>query len=51
MIHTIKKSRSKNGLVVIKIHLDKAYNLVRWDYLRKTLMYPKLDKFNYVLCG
>lgn len=39
VIHTIRKSKSKNGLMAIKIDLEKAYDRVRWDFLHETLIY------------
>lgn len=36
VIHTIRRSVSKNGLMAIKIDLEKAYDRVRWDFLRAT---------------
>ncbi|OMO56897.1 reverse transcriptase [Corchorus capsularis] len=38
MIHTIRKSRGKNGLMAIKIDLEKAYDRISWDFLKETLM-------------
>ncbi|OMO86542.1 reverse transcriptase [Corchorus capsularis] len=38
MIHTIKRSKSKLGLMTIKIDLEKAYDRICWDFLRDTLI-------------
>lgn len=38
LIHTIKRSKSKNGLMAVKIDLEKAYDRVRWDFLKDTLI-------------
>lgn len=36
-IHTIKNTESKQGFMIVKVDLEKAYNRVRWDFLEDTL--------------
>lgn len=38
LIHTIKRCKSRNGLLAIKIDLEKAYDRISWDFLRETLL-------------
>lgn len=37
-IHTMKTIKSKKGWMVIKVDLEKAFDRIRWDFLRDTLV-------------
>lgn len=37
LIHTIRRCSSKNGLMTVKIDLEKAYDRVSWSFIRDTL--------------
>lgn len=36
-MHKIKKHRSSNGLMCIKVDLKKAYDRIKWDFLNIAL--------------
>ncbi|CAL1367951.1 unnamed protein product [Linum trigynum] len=38
VLHSLKKKRGRKGGMVIKIDLEKAYDRLRWDFLRDTLI-------------
>ncbi|KAH1073528.1 hypothetical protein J1N35_025856 [Gossypium stocksii] len=38
VIHTMKSSKGKKGWMVIKVDLEKAYDKIRWDFLKDTLI-------------
>ncbi|KAK4258521.1 hypothetical protein QN277_004963 [Acacia crassicarpa] len=38
LLHIMHKNRSKQGLMAIKIDLEKAYDRIRWDFLRLVLL-------------
>ncbi|CAL1353594.1 unnamed protein product [Linum trigynum] len=38
VLHSLKKKKGKKGGMVLKIDLEKAYDRLRWDFLRDTLM-------------
>lgn len=37
MMQTIKNFKRKGGLMVIKVDLEKAYDQLMWDFIRKTI--------------
>ncbi|CAL1406862.1 unnamed protein product [Linum trigynum] len=37
VLHTLRKRKGKKGGIVLKIDLEKAYDRLRWDFLRDTL--------------
>ncbi|CAL1355748.1 unnamed protein product [Linum trigynum] len=37
VLHTLRKKKGKKGGIVMKIDLEKAYDRLRWDFLRDTL--------------
>ncbi|CAL1354334.1 unnamed protein product [Linum trigynum] len=37
VLHTLRKKKGKKGGVVMKIDLEKAYDRLRWEFLRDTL--------------
>ncbi|CAL1363580.1 unnamed protein product [Linum trigynum] len=37
VLHTLRKKKGKRGGIVMKIDLEKAYDRLRWDFLRDTL--------------
>lgn len=37
MLHTIRKKKSTNGYMVMKIDLEKAYDRLEWSFIRDTL--------------
>ena len=36
-MHTIDKSKAKTGKMIIKLDLEKAYDSLKWDFVRKNL--------------
>lgn len=36
-IHSMSKLQGKHGYMIIKIDLEKAYNLLRWSFIEETL--------------
>ncbi|XP_038999129.1 uncharacterized protein LOC120124546 [Hibiscus syriacus] len=44
MIHKIRRFRGKNGLVAIKLDLEKAYDRIRWDFLEETLVHFRFPR-------
>ncbi|XP_021761146.1 uncharacterized protein LOC110725977 [Chenopodium quinoa] len=45
VIHTMRNKKGKSGFMAIKIDFEKAYDLLRWDFIRDTLLeihFPKL---------
>ncbi|CAL1387360.1 unnamed protein product [Linum trigynum] len=38
VMHSLRKKRGKRGGMVIKIDLEKAYDRLRWDFLRDTVV-------------
>ncbi|KAH1081880.1 hypothetical protein J1N35_021641 [Gossypium stocksii] len=38
VIHTMKSIKSKKGWMVVKVDLEKAYDRIRWDFLKDTLI-------------
>ncbi|CAL1355512.1 unnamed protein product [Linum trigynum] len=38
VLHSLKKRQGKKGGIVVKIDLEKAYDRLRWDFLRDTLI-------------
>lgn len=41
--HIIKKARGRNGLMALKIDLEKVYDLIRWDFIQQVLLDVGLD--------
>lgn len=37
MVHSIRRSKAKNGGMMLKVDLEKAYDHVNWDFLMETL--------------
>ncbi|CAL1371641.1 unnamed protein product [Linum trigynum] len=37
VLHTLRKRRGKKGGMIFKIDLEKAYDMLRWDFVRDTL--------------
>lgn len=37
IIHSMRTSSVKKGMMAIKVDLEKAYDSVRWDFLQETL--------------
>ncbi|CAL1393436.1 unnamed protein product [Linum trigynum] len=37
VLHSLRKKKGKRGGIVLKIDLEKAYDRLRWDFLRDTL--------------
>ncbi|KAH1098077.1 hypothetical protein J1N35_014998 [Gossypium stocksii] len=35
-IHIMKNTKGRNGWIVVKVNLEKAYDQVRWDFLNDT---------------
>ena len=42
LIHSMSSKKGRDGVMAIKIDLEKAYDLLEWDFIRDTL---KLFKF------
>lgn len=38
IIHRMNKKKSKNGDLVLKLDLEKAYDMVNWDFLKEALV-------------
>ena len=38
VIHTLMKTKSKKGGMILKIDLEKAYDKISWDFLKQTLV-------------
>lgn len=37
VIHTMHKQKSRKGIMMLKLDLDKAYDMLNWDFFRDTL--------------
>lgn len=38
IFHSMRKKKGKKGLMIMKLDLEKAYDRLRWDFVRDTLM-------------
>ncbi|XP_028767839.1 uncharacterized protein LOC114725488 [Neltuma alba] len=43
IMHIMKKSKGKKGLMALKIDLEKAYDRIRWDFLQQVLLEVGFD--------
>ena len=37
VIHSMRRKKGKRGMLAVKVYLEKAYDRLRWDFLRDTL--------------
>lgn len=44
VLHSVRNKRNKNGYMIMKIDLEKAYDCLGWDFIRDTL---KIAGFNH----
>ena len=42
LLHIMRKMKGKNGAMIIKIDLEKAYDRVMWDFLHQTLEWASI---------
>lgn len=44
MLHNMRRKRGKKGLMTVKIDFEKAYDRLRWGFIRESLMELKLSQ-------
>lgn len=48
IIHMLEKKRGKEGGIIFKIDLEKAYNRISWGFLEKCLEFFDFDKKKWI---
>jgi len=44
MLHTMKRKQGNKGYMAVKIDLEKAYDRIRWPFVRETLLEARLPQ-------
>ena len=44
IIHTISKKKGRVGYMTVKVDLEKAYDKLKWSFIRETLLKANLPK-------